>query len=141
MYYEMYNLMGEPVQPLLGSGSGLPPIPDLKVNGQNGPLFVSSKDPSTITISVDPRDHLGEVYDWWLKAEKGGNEYWYSLPGIWTYSLTPIRAYGGPLVVLNDFLVTQKAIPPGIWQITFCLDAFDGDYQGSFTDSVKVTSL
>jgi hypothetical protein len=42
------------------------PIPDIKANGSNGPLSISSGTPVTFTVSLDPGSYAAQNADWWV---------------------------------------------------------------------------
>ena len=42
------------------------PKPDIKANGSNGPLFVSSETPVSITVSLNPGSYDAQNADWWV---------------------------------------------------------------------------
>jgi len=42
------------------------PIPDIKVNSQDGSIAVSSGTPVSITVSLDPDNLSGQNVDWWV---------------------------------------------------------------------------
>jgi hypothetical protein len=39
---------------------------DIKANGQDGPITVSSNSPISITIGIDAGNQIGTFADWWL---------------------------------------------------------------------------
>ena len=44
-----------------------PPVPDIKANGQDGPITISSGEELSITISLDPGiDYARKIVDWWI---------------------------------------------------------------------------
>jgi len=43
-----------------------PPIPDIKANGSDGPLYVPWGERVNLTISLDPGGKAGEPAEWWL---------------------------------------------------------------------------
>jgi parallel beta-helix repeat protein len=42
------------------------PLPDIKANGKNGSITVSSGTPVSITLSLDPDNLSGQNVDWWV---------------------------------------------------------------------------
>ena len=42
------------------------PVPDIKANGQDGPINISPGDPVAITISLNAGDKAGQTADWWI---------------------------------------------------------------------------
>lgn len=122
---------------LTPGGSG--PVPDIDVNGQDGPLTVSSGAVSQLTIGLDPAGQAGVVHDWWITVTNGSATFYYSLPGSW--SPVPQPAYVGGLLPLAGFPLFSGPLPPGSWTLTMAVDAPDGVYQGTHADTVDVTSL
>jgi hypothetical protein len=114
------------------------PAPDIKIDGQDGPLSAPWYQPVHITASLAPGDLAGVPHDWWIKATKGPITYWWSFPSTW--SLTPTRCYAGPLVPLNNFTVAHTGLPVGTWTFTMVVDALDDVYQGTYADTIAITS-
>ena len=117
------------------------PVPDIKANGLDGPLTISQGDLLTVTASLDPSDHDGEEADWWIKAETPLGLHWYKYPKKWIPSLTPIRAYGGPLFNLSPYSILDiSSLPVGEYDFEFSVDDNkDGQFDGTYSDSVLVT--
>jgi hypothetical protein len=119
----------------------LNPVVDIKVNGQDGPLNIPSTQAVPITISLDSLSQSGVRHDWWIYAERNGSGLfsWTYLNG-WKSSSTPVRAYNGPLVDLNDFSISTGRIPAGTWELVFAVDELNNTYEGTYADRVDVTS-
>jgi len=119
--------------------SGAPgPAPDIRVNGQDGPLTVSSSAFSQISISLAAGSEAGVPKDWWISVDNGAKTYWWTLAGGWKPAVTP--AYVGGLFDLPSFTIMNGKLPKGTWTVRFAVDAADGVYQGTFVDTVVVTS-
>ncbi len=143
MYYEMYNLMGEPTTEVLGTGGGSgSPTPDAKINGLDGPLTLFSSQGVDFTVSLDPGEEAGVTYDWWIFAQKDApsNAPWYwKYPGMWQQSWTPKRALAYALVTVNDYLVgSSTSLQSGNWEFVFAVDAYNNTYEGTYIDTVDV---
>jgi hypothetical protein len=139
MYYEMYNLMGEPSQLVInGGGSTLPPVPDIKVNGQDGPVNVNQGTNVTVTVSLDPGDYNGVAMDWWVFCVANKTFWW--VPGQgWVNSWTSIRAHDGALFALNDFnLGSSSTLPVGTYDFTFAVDDLNNSYEGTYADTLQL---
>jgi len=122
---------------------GSNPLPDIKVDGQDGPLTVSHTQIVTMTVSLDPGGQAGVPHDWWVFGRLNAMySFWWTLPlpGMWTYSATPKRAWNGGLMKVNDFIVTQAKIPSGSWIFTFAVDQLNNAYEGTYSDTIDVTS-
>ena len=141
MYYEMYNLMGDPAMKALASGGGGDPVPDIKIDGQDGPLTIPSTQVITMTISLSPGGQQGVAKDWWIFGNMNWTyDFWWRWPGTWTYSSSPLRAYNGPLIALNGYVIAQGKIPAGWWTFTFAVDDLNGTYEGTYSDTIDVYS-
>jgi hypothetical protein len=118
------------------------PRPDIKANGQDGPLVVTSNDPVSITVSLSAGDKLGSSADWWLAfyttaaSQAGWNSYVYPTgwqPGI--YLCIQI-----PLFNLSALEVMNTSLSKGDYTFYFAVDAPDGSPWGPWfgLDSVTV---
>ncbi len=119
------------------------PIPDIKANNSDGPITIPQGDQLTITIALAPNDRDGEKADWWIKAESPLGRYWYKHkhPKKWIPSLTPIRAYGGPLFDLSPSSILDiSSLSIGEYDFEFSVDDNqDGQFDSTYSDSVLVT--
>ena len=137
MYYEMYNLMGDPSQLVIGTGGGAFPVPDVKVNGQDGTVTVSQGTPVTVTVSLDPGDYAGVAHDWWLWCGTSNNQFWWAPGQGWKSSWIPIRAYNGGLFSLNNYSAGGSSkLQTGSYDINFVIDELNNVYEGTYADSV-----
>jgi|GEM_PF-1475563 len=122
---------------------GVEPAPDIKVDGQDGPLTVPSTQSVSMTVSLDPGEMTGVEFDWWIGAVRDSiSLFCWTYPGTWIYcpGWIPVRAYDGPLVEISDFVIHQGTIPVGSWSFVFAVDELNGQYEGSFLDSIEVVS-
>jgi len=109
------------VRAVRGGQSAAPtPInPDIKANGQDGPLTVSSGTAVSITASLAPGDQNGKLADWWIAYSSPSG--WYSptsngwLPGIYPLATSPLF-YIAPVEILNGYL------PVGDYAFYFAVD-------------------
>jgi|GEM_PF-3410997 len=119
-----------------------PPLHDIKIDGQDGPLSFPSNRDVNMTIDLDPGYLAGIDHDWWIIAENSGGKTF-----SWNYYLAPRhwvagvqRAYAGPLVPIGQHSIHNGTIPAGSWTFTFALDPLDNIYEGTYSDSILVTS-
>jgi hypothetical protein len=124
------------------AGGGSSPIPDIKANGTDTYLSVPSTTVVNITVSLDPQGEAGVAHDWWILADFnfGTSSFWWKLPGTWTKSATPVRAYSGPLINITNYSIAQSTLPVGIWVITFAVDDLNNVYEATYADAVTVQS-
>ncbi|MEW6071695.1 MAG: M14 family zinc carboxypeptidase [Planctomycetota bacterium] len=115
-----------------------PPDPDIRIDGQDGPLSVPRTQPITLTVSLQANDLVGRPHDWWVKGTNGTVTYWWYFPSLWL--LAPTRCYDGGLMNLVDFPIAYSTVPPGTWTFTFAVDALDNAYQGTYADTITLTS-
>jgi hypothetical protein len=117
------------------------PLPDIKIDGQDGPLNVPSSQTVDLTISLLAGNQQGVPHDWWVGGMRDSNQlYCWVLPGNWIPCAIPIRAYDGPLVNVTDYLITQGKIPAGSWTFAFAVDALNNTFEGSYIDTIEVLS-
>jgi len=118
------------------------PIPDVKANGSDVPLIVSTTETVSITASMDPGNMVNDPVDWWVNVELDSTiNYWWIYPGRWTISTTPVRAAAAPLMSLSNHLIYKGTLPAGSYVITFAVDDQNNIYEGTYSDTVNVTSL
>ncbi len=103
-------------------------VPDIKLNGIDGKLTISSNTTLTATIRLDAAEQNGEVADWWILAETPIGWYSYEYPDMWHLSgksasyLLP--AYQGPLFNLTEPLEVLRVsgLPAGNYVFYFGVD-------------------
>jgi N-acetylneuraminic acid mutarotase len=84
-------------------------IPDIKANGEDGPLFVTMDDSVNVTISLDPGNMEWELADWFIGMM--------SPYGSWMLIGQPI-----PIFELPETSLLDIPLPPGYWFFFFILD-------------------
>jgi len=116
-----------------------PPVPDIKVNGQDGPVTVSAGDSLSVTVGLNAGSRLGQMADWWVAAyasELG----WYSYVYMqgWLGQLAP--CVQTEMVNLSNAVeVFNGTLSAGVYDFYFAVDSnADGNPQGTWRDSVKV---
>lgn len=121
------------------------PIPDVKVNGDDGPLYLTPSDDITVTIALDPGDLDGQPADWWVLGGKLTSDPWWAKfrqgqKPKWTKSTTPIRFAGATLRTVNGYTVLgPRTLPGGDWVFVFAVDDNkDGVLDSTFQDIVEV---
>ena len=104
------------------------PIPDIKANGLDDPLFVTPSESVDISISLDPGDMAGELADWW---------------GILlsSYGNFPLFGFQCPIFELPDTSLFSSPWPMGWYIFLFGLDDTpDGAFELDWYDYVVVVS-
>ncbi|MFZ3045677.1 MAG: DUF1566 domain-containing protein [Desulfatirhabdiaceae bacterium] len=102
-----------------GQAVSVPPIPDVKVNGQDGPLTVSSETTVSITASLMPEGDNGKSADWWLVIAAFGNLYSLTANG-WEAGILPLIQF--PLFPVPQVPVYSGLLPVGDYAFCFGVD-------------------
>jgi hypothetical protein len=104
------------------------PLPDIKINGTDNIITLTSNDTLTATIQLDAGEQAGEPADWWILAETPMGWYSYEYPGTWHFSgssgVNLLPAYQGPLFNLTEPLEVLRAtgFPAGRYAFYFGVD-------------------
>ena len=140
--YEAIALLSGPYGPynLFYFTKDTDPVPDIKANGQDGPLLANQGDNLNITVALDPGTHAGEPADWWVVADTPFGYYWYVLGEGWAASATPILTYNGNLFEMGDTtMFNGNALPAGDYIFYFAVDDNqDGLLDATYLDSVSI---
>ncbi|MFH0997297.1 MAG: serine hydrolase [Pseudomonadota bacterium] len=95
------------------------PAPDIKANGQDGPITVTAGTPVSITASLEPGNDSGKLADLWIAASTPGG--WYSLNSNgWTLGLNLLAQ--SPLVNISPVDIYSGALPVGDYAFYFLVD-------------------
>jgi hypothetical protein len=98
------------------------PIPDIKVNGSDGPLSITQSDTLTLEVSLDPGGFTGHQADWWGIAETPMGMYHYD---VYTHSWKPglLPTLQVPLYNLEALeILTGGDLPLGEYTVLFGVD-------------------
>jgi len=120
----------------------IPPTPDIKANGEDGTITITTNDTLSITVELNPGDYDSEDADWWHVADTPFGWYWYNVstnswvPGIQV-------TYQGPLFNLTPPFETLNIVglPTGTYIFYFGVDIeMNGliDFDKLYYDSVVV---
>jgi len=130
------GIRGEPTRlgddniEVISTSASQEPFPDIKANGSDGPVFVTSEDSLSITVELDPGRYPGAQADWWVLVDTpfGGWYYYNAGTGTWLsgFSVT----YQGPLFDLSPPLevLNTSGLPTGTYTFYF---GVDGNMNGS----------
>jgi sucrose-6-phosphate hydrolase SacC (GH32 family) len=117
------------------------PVPDIKSNGSDGPVTISTLDPLSVKIELDPGNYPGVQADWWVLANTPVGFYYKNLsfgwqPGLFVTHQGPLFNLTPPLEVLN-----ASGLPIGNYTFYFAVDGnMNGILDGPlFYDSVEVS--
>ncbi|MBI5591362.1 MAG: peptidase C1 [Deltaproteobacteria bacterium] len=94
--------------------------PDIKANGQDGQITISSGTPVSITASLAPGKENGKLADWWLAYSSPAG--WYSLNSNgWTPGIDPLTQY--PLFSISPPVeIYSSSLPVGDYVFYFAVD-------------------
>jgi len=102
-----------------GQSASSSPLPDIKVNGQDGPVTISSIAPVSITASLAAGDQNGMSADWWLVAGAFGNLYSVTATG-WAPGINSLFQY--PLFTVSPVEIYSGFLPAGDYVFCFGVD-------------------
>jgi len=138
--FENWHVFGDP-SVKVRANAGTPPRPDVKVNGEPGPLQLPAWTPIDVRLSLDPGFQKGMPSDWWVNVVRNDTDSWWWQPSAgFTLSAVPIRAYDQGLTELTDIPLVSGKIPPGTWIFSFSVDELNNSFEGTFEDSVQVVA-
>lgn len=116
-------------------------IPDIKANGSDGPISISTSDTLSVTIELQAGDWSGEDGDWWVLAITPYGWYYYHLSTYWLPGI--FVTYQGPLGDVAPYEVLNYAgLPMGSYIFYFGVDTIMNgfiDVEPLYYDSVDVT--
>ncbi|MBI5593901.1 MAG: DUF1566 domain-containing protein [Deltaproteobacteria bacterium] len=93
--------------------------PDIKVNGQDGQITVSSGTSVSIAVSLASGDQNAMLADWWLVASTPLGFYSFTFSG-WHPETTPLVQY--PLFDLSPLNIFEGSLPAGDYEFYFGVD-------------------
>ena len=109
------------------------PVPDIKVNGSDGPVTPTGN--LSVTVALDPGSRSGENADWWVAANVSGTSIidgWYYFD-LSAFGFVPAGASPSNLLVtlqgqlsnlptVGIFDIPVSAIPSGTYTFYFAVD-------------------
>lgn len=117
------------------------PVPDIRINGSDGPYAFAGESGARITVSLNPGEHEDQMADWRLYAETSYGTFYYDLENSWQPGLE--LTYQGKLFALPPFEVLNSPLPPGTYQMHFAVETQsngDMDEGKIYRDSVRIQS-
>lgn len=126
---------------LVPEGGGNDPVPDLKVNGSDGPITILPSQNLTVTVTLDPGNQSGTRMDWWLFVDTPMGLYSYRAgSGNWIPGASPVRSYNGALFnVPSTTVFSMSGLSSGTYDFTWAVDALNNTYEGTYEDTARVT--
>jgi len=116
-----------------------PPVPDIKANGEDGPLVVMPGENVDVTVSLEPGSMTGEACDWWIGAFTAFGTYWLDPSLNWVRSDGPVSVGQYGLFGLAETSLLNISLPEGIYTFFFVLDnAPDNVFGVTWYDYVNV---
>jgi hypothetical protein len=116
------------------------PVPDVKINGLDGPVVLKPPQTATISISMDSGG-VSVSCDWWFALQSPLGMFLLT-PDGWSQNVVPIHQ--GPLVSFSNLTVVQfpvSALPPGSYTFYFAVDTVANgsvDLDSLFFDSATL---
>ena len=95
-------------------------LPDIKANGQDGPITVSSNSPISITVGLTGVNQAGTLADWWIVASTPLGFISWSYPAGWTTGL--IATFQIQLVNFSPIEMFNGSLPVGNYTFFFGVD-------------------
>ncbi len=122
---ELNNVQADQILKITESPSA--PWPDIKANNANTDISISSSDTLSLTVSLDPGEHLGENGDWWLLADTPNGWSSYNLTTNQWSKFSPFNgittSLQGKLSVMNSKEILNIANPSsGSYTFYFGID-------------------
>lgn len=100
------------------------PKPDVKVNGQDGLVFLTTGTAANITVSLDPGGMPGAAMDFWIGDATAHMGTWWIGPNIsWVKSATPVSVGQFGLFSFSDYSLYNAQLGLGYYSLFFILDA------------------
>ncbi len=112
------------------------PSPNLKVNGEENGITLSSATPVSITVSLLAGTHAGQNADQWIVA-KAPSGWWSYVGGQWVPGFR--RLSNGPLADLTEREILNTPLPPGDYTVYCAIDDnTDGVFDATWWDSIEI---
>jgi len=117
------------------------PVPDIKANGSDAPITITTADMLNLTVTLNPGADVGVNADWWALAGTPMGWFYYDEPSN-QWLRGQLVTYQGPIFNLAPFTVLHRSgLPVGIYTISFEMDTTMNGVKDTpiFSDSVVVT--
>jgi len=99
-----------------------PILPDVKINGLEGPVLVKVGHSIEVSVGVGAGDSKNASADWWIVADSPwGWFHWDEASGSWLPGISV--AYQGPLFDIHSVdILDVSGLPPGTYTFYFGMD-------------------
>jgi hypothetical protein len=105
-----------------GPLAGYDAIPDLRINGMDGPLFMLPIDNIELSIMIDKGHMEGETVDIWIGAITPFGGYWLNPTLNWVYSEEPVHLITMPIIDLAELTILSSKLPETLYTFFMILD-------------------
>jgi hypothetical protein len=119
------------------------PVPDIKANGSDGPITITTGDNLSVTIELTPGNFSGYNADWWVLADTSPFGWYYYNVNTGSWFPGVIVTYQGALFNLPSYgVLNTTGLPTGTYTFYF---GVDGNMNGTIDmgqivyDGVEVT--
>ena len=120
-------------------GQPTPPRPDIKINGQDGPMGIAKNSTASVSISLDPGDYRGQILDVWLLVDSPRGRLFYVYGRGWQRTPAPFVQTSVDAIVSYNAFTTR--LHKGNYVFYFAIDDnADGILDGTWFDEVLVTT-
>ena len=111
---------------------------EIKANGLDGPIFVSSITPVSVTIGLEAGIQFGAFSDWWFVVSTPNGLVSWVYPTGWTTGL--VTAIQLPLFGFSGLEMFNGSLPAGVYVFYFGVDTTPDDVLNSpiIYDSVEI---
>jgi len=116
------------------------PVPDVKVNGQDGPLALSQGTFVTFVVGLTAGDYLGDPAELWISAQTPMGQYWFVAGSGWRASNVPILCITFGIVDFQYPIALGSNLPRGSYEFQFTVDNdIDGAFDPVWQDAVSLS--
>ena len=129
--------------PVNGEGvAPIPVVPDVKLNGSDGPVSVDIGAPVTVSISLTAGDYAGQSAELWLGLQTPFGRYWFVEGSGWAPSATPIAFRTGVIGDLQVSIEMGSNLPAGAYDFEFTADnIINGSLDRVWSDSADLINF
>ena len=116
------------------------PVPDVKVNGQDGPVSLDYGTAVTATIALTAGDYPGELAEFWISIQTSSSLYWYVDGSGWVASAAPVPFTTSVIADFEFPIAFGTALPRGDYGLQFSVDNdVDGELDAVWQDTLDLS--